>query len=223
MAGFKKKRPISGQSLGERLRKLRLEQNRTLEEVEAQTKVQIKYLEILENGEYHRLPGDIYARVWIKEYARYLGVPEQELLAEYKLEKKISENINELDRLNNRPKVSRDNVILRPRSIKLIIIGLVITAVLGYLIGELVNIIAPPVINISQPSNNFITTGSQIKIIGQTVPEAELIINGERVLTDGAGGFEQTVNLTTGLNKFRISAKKKHSRTNYLEWDILRQ
>lgn len=223
MVVFKQKRPIGGENLGERLKKLRLEQKKTLEEVGAQTKIPVKYLEILEKGEHSRLPGNIYARAWIREYTHFLGVASDDFLAEYKIEKQISENIGRIDKLDNRGRGPRDNFLLRPRSIKLLIITVIIGAVFAYLLWELTSIIASPLVHIAQPPNNFVTLDSQIKIIGQTVSEAELIINGERVLTDNEGHFEQTVNLVSGLNKFKISAKKKHSRTHYLEWNVLRQ
>ncbi|PWB38816.1 MAG: hypothetical protein C3F02_01870 [Parcubacteria group bacterium] len=223
MPGFKQKRAVSGQSLGERLKKIRLDQGHTLEEAEVKTKIQLKYLEILENGEYDLLPGDIYARVWIKAYTNFLGVPPEDFLADYKIEKQVSENINKYDRLNQQRRQPKDSVVLRPRNVKLALITLIILAVVGYLIWQVNNIIAPPNINIREPKNNFITTESQLMISGQTVAEAELVINGERVLTDNSGLFSQPVNLVPGLNKFKISAKKKHSRTNYIDWNILRQ
>jgi hypothetical protein len=50
-----------------------------------------------------------------------------------------------------------------------------------------------------------------------------MTINNEKVLLDEDGNFEQTVNLVVGLNNLQISAKKKHSKINNLEWMILRE
>ena len=223
MVQFGKKRFIPGQSLGERLQKLRLKQGRSLEEVQEQTEIQVKYLEILENGDYGQLPGDIYAKIWIRQYAGFLGVPAEEFLADYKLEKRISEKIKNLERSVSGYDDKQGFFLWHPKSIRILLVTLAIALLLGYLVWEIIDIISPPRIDILSPTNNFSTAESQVQIIGQTEPEIELIINSERVLIDEQGRFQQTVNLVTGLNKLQISAKKKHSRTRTLDWNILRE
>jgi hypothetical protein len=54
-----------------------------------------------------------------------------------------------------------------------------------------------------------------------TEPEAEVMINGELVLTNTAGYFIKKINLKSGLNTISISAQKKYSRKNLVEKKIL--
>ena len=100
---------------------------------------------------------------------------------------------------------------------------IVVLALLSYLGWEIKRIVAAPEITILEPPNNFITTDSSIIINGQTQAEAQLTINNELIILNEEGSFEQKINLVEGLNKLQISVKKKHSRTNNLEWDILRE
>ena len=223
MASFKQKKISRTQTLADKLRQSRLEQNKTLAEATAVTGIQTKYLEILEEGNYQKLPGNIYAKAWLRLYADFLGLQANELLVDYKIEKSISDRLVKVDvpqEKNNNFFIYR---ILKPRVLKFLGIGLLIVALFVYLGWEVNNIISPPEVLIFEPTSNFKTTDSSVVIKGQTKPEVQLTINNELVLLDGEGYFIQEVNLLNGLNNLEISAKKKHSRTQTMEIVILRE
>jgi transcriptional regulator with XRE-family HTH domain len=222
MPRFAKKQISRGQTLAERLKKTRLEKGLTLSEVATRTKISLKYLEVLEAGHYQSLPGEMYAKAWLKIYAKLLDLPIKEILVAYKIEKAISKRIKNLDPEPKDKKFFKSHF-LNPRFFKFGGMGLVILALLFYLVWEINNIIAPPQVTILEPPNNFKTVASSILIIGQTEPEVTLAINNEVVLLDKNGHFSQAINLIVGLNNLEISAKKKHSRINNLAWKILRE
>jgi transcriptional regulator with XRE-family HTH domain len=60
--------------LGNELRDARLRQGLTLAQVERQTRIRIKYLEALEQGNYSLLPSGVHARGFLRSYARLLGL-----------------------------------------------------------------------------------------------------------------------------------------------------
>lgn len=66
--------------IGEQLRKAREEKGLSLEDIEKITKIQYRYLKDLENDEFDKLPGDFYARAFIKQYAQVVGLNGNELL-----------------------------------------------------------------------------------------------------------------------------------------------
>jgi hypothetical protein len=222
MQRFKRKQISKGQTLGNKLMQARADKELSLDEVYQGTSIQIKYLEILESGDYHLLPGDMYAKAWIKLYAEFLEIPSQELLFDYKVEKNVSDKISSVDKPNRLKKSSKPNF-LGPRVLKTLVIVLVIGALFGYLGWELYNIVAPPKIVILEPGNDFRTTESSVIIKGKTQPEVNLTINNEVVLLDHDGNFSQVINLIIGLNNLQINAKKKHSKISILELDILRE
>lgn len=224
MSSFEKKKISRGQVLGEKLYNMRLEQGLSLQELKEQTGIPQKYLEILESGNYQKLPGDIYAKAWIKKYAAVLGFDPRELLVDYKLEKRISENIHNTNQIFSHQSNKRSwQFLLTPRMLKIAAMIFVALGFFSYLGWEVKNIINPPKIEIFAPANYHRTTDSNIEIVGQTEPEVQLLINGEQVLLDDNGSFHQTINLAVGLNKLEINAKKKHSKVNTLELDILRE
>src|SRR5699024_3218047 len=72
--------------IGERLKEAREEKNLSLESLQETTKIQKRYLEAIEQGNFKILPGTFYARAFIKEYAAAVGLDPNELLEEYKAE-----------------------------------------------------------------------------------------------------------------------------------------
>lgn len=222
MASFRHKTISRGQTLADKFSKARLEQDISLAEAQEATKIQSKYLEILESGDWEKLPGDIYAKAWIRLYADFLGLEVSGLLTDYKIEKSMSSKLVRINQPIKRRDFSRYNI-LKPRILKLSAIAILVLALLGYLGWELNNIIRPPSIFIAEPGNNFKTSDNSVVIKGHTEPEVTLTINHELVLLDGEGNFSETINLVIGLNNLEINAKKKHSKTNNLELVILRE
>ncbi len=69
--------------IGGKLKETREEQNMSLDTLQEQTKIQKRYLQAIENGDFHVLPGTFYARAFIKEYAIAVGLDPDELLLAY--------------------------------------------------------------------------------------------------------------------------------------------
>jgi len=72
--------------LGELLRETRQEKRASLAEVEKATKIRQKYLEALEEGDHTKLPGEAFVRGFLRNYALYLGLDPDEVMALYKEE-----------------------------------------------------------------------------------------------------------------------------------------
>lgn len=70
-------------SLGEQLRRARLERGVNLREVSEQTRITMRHLEAIEADDYKALPGGIFNKSFIKSYARYVGFPEARALELY--------------------------------------------------------------------------------------------------------------------------------------------
>ena len=73
-------------SLGEQLRRARLERGVNLREVAEQTRITMRHLEAIEADDYKALPGGIFNKSFIKSYARYVGFPEARALELYERE-----------------------------------------------------------------------------------------------------------------------------------------
>jgi len=57
----------------------------TLEQISGSTKISVRSLEAIERGEFRKLPGGIYATSYIRQYARAIDYPEDDILECYRL------------------------------------------------------------------------------------------------------------------------------------------
>lgn len=76
----------STSTFGEHLKREREMRGVSLEEISAATRISVRFLEALENEHWAQLPGGIFNRGFIRSVARFLGMDEEGLVAEYALE-----------------------------------------------------------------------------------------------------------------------------------------
>jgi len=72
-------------TFGERLKRERELREVTLDEVSKSTRISARFLQALENEDWSKLPGGVFGRGFVRTIARYLGLGEESLLAEYDL------------------------------------------------------------------------------------------------------------------------------------------
>ena len=66
------------------LKKTRNSKKITLKEISEYTKINTKYLEALENGEFNVLP-NVYTRLFLRSYCNYLSIDYKNILDEYEI------------------------------------------------------------------------------------------------------------------------------------------
>lgn len=71
--------------LGHILREARETKGLSLTEVQDKIRINSRFLQALENGEYERLPTPVHVRGFLRNYARFLGLDPQPLLDRYEL------------------------------------------------------------------------------------------------------------------------------------------
>jgi cytoskeleton protein RodZ len=71
-------------TVGEILREARRKKGITLEQAQAATRIRLKYLQALEEDDYAVLPGPVYARGFLRNYAAYLGLIPEEIVDLYR-------------------------------------------------------------------------------------------------------------------------------------------
>lgn len=79
-------------TFGERLKRERELREVSLDEVGKGTRISERFLEALENEQWDRLPAGVFGRGFVRSIARYLGLSEEDLLAEYDLARGESAN-----------------------------------------------------------------------------------------------------------------------------------
>ncbi len=69
-------------SVGETLRRERLRKDLSLEQISRETKISARLLDAIETEHFEMLPGGVFAKSFVRQYARFLGLDEDELAAE---------------------------------------------------------------------------------------------------------------------------------------------
>ncbi len=69
--------------LGTILRDARVEKGYTLNTLQQKTKIQKKYLQAIEEGNFQEMPGQFYIRAFVKQYSDIVGLNGEQLLLEY--------------------------------------------------------------------------------------------------------------------------------------------
>ena len=79
--------------IGPKLLKEREYKGLSKEKVSDDLKIQSKYIDAIEKGNFELLPGDAYAKAFLKSYGDYLGLHGREIVEEYKNLKKAAATV----------------------------------------------------------------------------------------------------------------------------------
>ncbi len=123
-------------SVGRKLREARGRRKLSLAEVEAATKIRGRYLQAIENDDWEQLPGETYARAFVRTYGRYLGLDGERLAEEQRRSRGAARPGERLPRVDPRPRpVSRRRAGGRrrpsPRLAVAVVVALAIAALLA--------------------------------------------------------------------------------------------
>lgn len=83
---------MSSTPFGEHLKREREMRGVSLEEIAAATRINTRFLEAIEGERWDQLPGGVFNRGFIRSIARYLGMDEDDLVAEYDIDVKGNGN-----------------------------------------------------------------------------------------------------------------------------------
>lgn len=200
-------------TLGEKLRYLREERRTTLGEASRGTRIQVRYLELLESGGYDFLPADVYVRGFLRSYADFLGVDEETLIRLYEKEKGIRENVAKSrgPKKGNRyvKPVNISSFVFTPRKLLVAFSFLLLIGSFAYLYRELGSFSDEPRLVIFNPKDNSDTKDGSVVVEGRTDKDSKLFINEQSVLVDDEGGFREELNIQSGVNTIAFHVVNK--------------
>ncbi len=212
MVQFTRKK-IDSLTLGERMKKLRDERRLSLGEISKGTKIQTKYLQYFEEGEYMKLPADVYVRGFLRSYGLYMGVSEASLIKQFEREKGIHKNIKKIvDEDKIKKPINFSIFVITP---KMIIVGIILLTVLSsfiYLYLQVNNFISTPRLIIVKPADGLVVDGISTRVVGMAEKDALVTINDQPVLVNEKGEFSEDIGLKDGVNVITIKARNKFNK-----------
>jgi cytoskeletal protein RodZ len=206
------------ESLGCILQNTRLDNGWDTAEVAEHLGIPERWLVAAEADQWNNLPDDAYSRIYFQAYVKLLKLEPKALASLYRQvrRREAVRRPATPDEIEGRRHPTRAipfwSLITAPRAIRnglLILLGL---GLLSYLWWATANIVTPPRIAISAPSDGLVTTERSVTVSGQTEDEVSLWVNGKEVTPDSDGNFIDTLNLAEGLNTIKVVGSKKHSK-----------
>lgn len=152
------------QTLGEKLRKAREEKGISISEVAEQTRISPLYLDAIDADNFKPLPGGIFNKGFIRSYAKYVGVDEQEALDDYKRMSAASETAEQEKLSSYRPEVLTDDRTgssIVPTVIFAVIILALMTAGILFLVDYIQNQQTEPILTSANTAANNSNNSTQ--------------------------------------------------------------
>lgn len=204
---------IDSLTLGERMRKIREERRLSLGEISKSTKIQVKYLEYLEEGTYLKLPADVYVRGFLRSYAVFMGLNEIAIIKQFEREKGVHRNIKKVaDDDGATTPIKFSSIVITPKAIIVSGILLVVISSFIYLYVEVNNFVSKPRLNINTPIDGTVVSGTSTHVTGIAEKDALVFINEQPVLVSEKGEFSEDVGLKSGLNVINVRARSKFNK-----------
>jgi cytoskeletal protein RodZ len=212
------RKKVKSLTLGEKLQQLRGGQGLSVEDLSKNINVKVVYIDALEKGQYDKLPTKVYAKGFVRSYARFFGVPEDLYLNMFDKEYSIYQNINHKDdeeEVNKLPKIPR--FVFTPRVLA-IMGALIVLSIIGlYLYFSIDNFTSSPWLVIEEPVQNSVVDKETTLVRGITKNDSRVFINGQQIFVDRDGGFSDTINLVPGVNIITVKSINKFDKESVEE------
>ena len=201
-------------SLPERLYAARERKGVDLYRAERDTKIRARYLGALERGDYKELPGAVYTKGFLRNYALYLGLDPEEVLDHWRRERGGARDIVPVITVPRPIAPTRQGLTFSP-SVVVVALLVVVVLVFGAYLGiQVLRFAKPPTISVSDPSSAVIDVDDSTRsytLRGTTLPGGTVTIatpgrDPNQVSAGRDGTWSAEVELRRGRNQFDVTA-----------------
>jgi len=205
-------------SIGAQFQEERKNQNLSIEEVARATKIRAEFLNAIERGDYKKLPGPSYAHGFVRNYAKFLGLPVEKSLAIFRREFDEKKAVEVLPRgLTN----SSDFTLPRFKIGKsALIVGIVFLVIAVFLLFQYRAALFNPGLDVDFPEENQTLSSLNIEVRGKTDPNGILMVENEQVTINPDGSFKKQVTVFPGSTSLTFHVENKFGRTTTVERNI---
>lgn len=181
-------------------------------EIFQEIKIHPRFLQALEESNWSVFSSGVHAKGFLKNYAEYLGLNVDEVLAFFR---------REYNEKKNSPKIKS---VIKPLSSPRLVItpGLVLTTAtlvfvtlfFGYVIYQYRSFAGAPILIVDQPRTDLTTSEPVLNVVGRTDPDATVSLNGQQISIGEKGTFSAHVTLAEGVNTLNFVAENKLGKEN---------
>ncbi len=206
-------------SIGQKLKSERLKQELTLDQISVETKIRKEVLKSIETDNFSSFDSHVYAKGFIKNYAKYLNLDEEQLLGIYRrdFEFKTSDRktLTKDDAKTKQNPDVNNRLEITSKQLFFIIVLIIILAVSFLAIRLLLHAFRKPYLKITAPveisaqfDGKIEYPEKSIKLFGETEKSIKIYINEEPVTLKPGNIFEsQPIPLLSERNIIEIEAR----------------
>lgn len=187
-------------TIGDILKSARIKKRYSLKKVERETRIKKEFVEAIEGGNWTALPELPVVAGFVKNLASFLGVDVKTAYATLKRDYPPRGLL-----INPKPDVG-GKFTWTPKYTFLLGIVIIVVMLFGYLGFQFVKFNSPPALEVTKPSENFVTTSNKVDVSGKTDSDATVKINNQLVLVDDDGAFNGQVEIFEGTREIEIKA-----------------
>lgn len=195
-------------TVGEILKKARLEKNLEYEEVEKKTRIRKKFLMAMEGNDWDKLPSETYIKGFLRNYSNFLGLNPEGVVAIFRRQYPQDIKAKILPVGLSEP-LNTPILKITPQRFTIILTSILIVIFAFYLILQYLYFVGAPPLDIVQPKEGEIFNNSSIHVRGRTNPDASLYINNQKVPINDSGAFDQILTLNDGVNTIVVESENK--------------
>lgn len=196
---------FSMRTVGEILKKARIEKRLTLDEAEKKLRIRQKYLVAIEENAWHKLPSLPYIKGFIRNYSIFLGLKPEEMLAFFRRQFRGQEKTGLLPEGVTKP-LNDPLIHWTPRLTIITIVCIFAGLFFGYLFLQYRTLTNPPSLTIDRPQEGEIITAATTPVSGTTDRDSVVSINNQQIAISQDGVFQTTISLTPGVNTIVIES-----------------
>jgi cytoskeletal protein RodZ len=204
--------------IGTQFAEERRSQGLTLEQVSKATKIREEFLSAIERGDFKALPSSTYAHGFVRNYAKFLGLPTEKSLAIFRREFDEKKNIQVLPRGFSNPREFSVHRFKIGRSVILAVFFFIVVG--GFLLFQYRSAIFSPSLSVMTPFENQTLSYLTFEVRGKTDPDVALTINDEQVSLDANGNFKKKITVFPGDSSINFKAENRFGKVTVLKRDI---
>lgn len=205
---------IKQETLGEYLSHARSVLGLSLEEAAKKVGMSPEFLNLLEKGDYKKLPAKAYIVGFISGLSEIYSVSKEELLEQFEKERMIYLQLNQGVAAKQKKiyAIFRDFE-LTPKLAWALFGFIFFMLVALYIIWQIVSVNKTPMLEILSPVAESRVLGNIAEVEGRTTPGASVFINGENVFVDDKGHFKTQVSVNQGVKDLVFVARTRFDKS----------
>lgn len=196
-------------TIGEILRTTRSGHDISIEKLSQLTKIDVRYIEALEENNFGKLPSATFTKGFIRNLAQALGKDPDEWVALLRRDYQTTLPVKTVSSIRHPRRFS----IVSALQSQVLLAGIGVIVFLVYLAFQYRAVLTPPPLEIQSPLKDAVIV-SPVTIEGKTASGTTVIINEDLKITpDSLGKFQTRLNLSPGNNEIKVVVTNRFNRT----------